>query len=369
MATSTYVCGLCFEEHVVGFCNNCSLRLCHKCLSNHTKVVMFNDHQVVPFKPTTITGHVEMSIHEVKCRVHKTDSKSLYCGKHDVTICGRCVLSAHMACKDEIVDLYNTKFDERNAGELLSTLNKLEETINVLGASFDENVKLSDDCQEKYAKSIEEFRNKLNTRLDKLQSIAENAGKSKHTQNRSKLDQVQEQCKQTKRFITEQRDLIHEMSQKKKGGELYVFSKRFEQKMNEINALVERVRQNNCIQTYSFEENVKMRLAFENNFNEIGRLDEACVDSEEVNEISKESDTIGKRNQTPPSTAGLVSNVSFTIVFVKLMQHRMFIIKKLHGIYFECKMLFLSRRKDAFFFMFTNFASSVKLNCQWFDVI
>ncbi|KAH3809027.1 hypothetical protein DPMN_137390 [Dreissena polymorpha] len=134
MATASDVCGLCFKEPVFGFCENCSIRLGERCYSKHSKIVIFTGHTVFPLDNIDYKKlvPVEKDIHEQKCQMHATDPQSFYCGKHEVTICGRCLLIDHKTCTNEIVDLHTTTFDEHKTDELIDSLKEIEEEIKDL---------------------------------------------------------------------------------------------------------------------------------------------------------------------------------------------------------------------------------------------
>ncbi|KAH3740189.1 hypothetical protein DPMN_046886 [Dreissena polymorpha] len=285
MALASDVCGFCFKEPVFGFCEICNISLGVSCFSNHTKIHLFTSHIVFPLdnseNETCLSVPIEKDIHEQKCQKHETDPQSFYCGRHGATICGRCILAEHMTCKDEIVDLHITKFDEQKANFLLVSLNEIEGEIKDLQVRVDRNVKLNDECRASSIDAIKDFRKKIDLRLNQLQFEAEQSTERKHKENMNSLVELAKICKDVSLRIQMRGEKIEELSKKKQERHLFVYSKKLAIEIDEIRTAIKQSNFKNHITKFTFKEHPTLENILQKTILEIGTLQEACDGSEE----------------------------------------------------------------------------------------
>ncbi|XP_052240474.1 uncharacterized protein LOC127851063 isoform X2 [Dreissena polymorpha] len=286
MALASDVCGFCFKEPVFGFCENCNISLGVSCFSNHTKIHLFTSHIVFPLdnseNETCLSVPIEKDIHEQKCQQHETDPQSFYCGRHDATICGRCILADHMTCKDEIVDLHITKFDEQKANALLGSLNEIEGEIKDLQVRVDRNVKQNDECRASSIDAIKDFRKKIDLRLNQLHFEAEQSTERKHKENMNSLVELAKICKDVSLRIQMRGEKIEELSKKKQERHLFVYSKKLAIEIDEIRTAIKQSNFKNHITKFTFKEHPTLENILQKTILEIGTLQEACDGSEEL---------------------------------------------------------------------------------------
>ncbi|XP_052228492.1 tripartite motif-containing protein 45-like isoform X5 [Dreissena polymorpha] len=283
MASNFENCGFCFNEPVFGFCENCTVRLGKKCFELHKNAPGHITFQLDTSKKLASGPLIrEKDIHQQKCSLHVTENLALYCEKHDATVCGRCIRTNHMICKDSIVDLHEITFDKQRTSERITTLKNLEQEICTIEKHIEENLKSNNECKETYLNAIEKYYKELLTRLDKLVSQSKNAGNVRYAQNEENLKKVQVKCKDTKRHIQEQTNTIQELSEKNQQKHLYIISKRLEKELQNLNSVIRQSSLENTIVKFSFERNSKLQTLLQNTIQEIGTLQEACEGSDEV---------------------------------------------------------------------------------------
>ncbi|KAH3804033.1 uncharacterized protein LOC127834143 [Dreissena polymorpha] len=291
MATAPDVCGFCFKEPVFGFCKNCNISLGVSCFSNHTKITIFAGHIVFalnnsenkPYLTLPIENDKkENDIDEHKCQKHETEPQSFYCGRHDATICGRCIQADHVTCKDAIVDLHKTRFDKQKADALLATLNEIECEIIDLQVRVDGNAELNDECRASSINAIKEYRTKIDLRLNQLQFDAEQSTEKKHKENMDTLVEVKQMCKDVSLRIQIFGKKIEELWKKKQERHLFVYSKKLAIAIDEIRTAIKQSNFKNHITQFTFKEHPTLENILLKTILEIGTLQEACDGSEEI---------------------------------------------------------------------------------------
>ncbi|KAH3809011.1 hypothetical protein DPMN_137374 [Dreissena polymorpha] len=253
-------CGLCLDDSVFGYCNDCPINLCQKCFFNHEQVVIFSGHILCPLnasnQATHLTEQIGNDIHEEDCFIHPTHKQSFYCVKDDETICGRCICSNHSKCIHDIVDLNDVSFDENLTNELMIPFEQLVEEISTLDETISGNLQLNDECKTTCITEITEYSKKLEDILADRREKAIREVLLKHEQNENIIRKAESKCKEAKQHINTTCDLITDLSEKKHERHLFVVSKRLGTEIDAIETVIQQSTvENSFFSKFSFLKN------------------------------------------------------------------------------------------------------------------
>ena len=84
-----------WKEEAISFCQECNNYMCDACHHGHQRLIsVFGDHRVVYVTDIT-SGKVSIHQQTDRCKVHKNESKDLFCEDCKVHICFKCVIVGH----------------------------------------------------------------------------------------------------------------------------------------------------------------------------------------------------------------------------------------------------------------------------------
>ncbi|XP_063969373.1 E3 ubiquitin-protein ligase TRIM71-like [Lytechinus pictus] len=85
-----------FQEDAVSFCRTCNNYMCDKCIQCHQRLSLFEGHEIVSVEDV-IEGKVSIGHQCEKCSIHKQENKDMFCDDCKVRVCHKCVLVGHKA--------------------------------------------------------------------------------------------------------------------------------------------------------------------------------------------------------------------------------------------------------------------------------
>ncbi|XP_052783164.1 uncharacterized protein LOC128219394 [Mya arenaria] len=189
------------------YCTVCKEFFCSKCASLHRKQKMSRSHFLLDKSnmPTSIGGlGIEYEC-TVPCDIHPEESIKYFCSTHQTLICGHCAVQNHRSCHADVIsDISNAFKDDQEYGDVIKTIARLFEDINLCASDVENNVdavaklgvnavyklrryreevnKCFEAREQALLKLIEQMKNMDEERLESL--------KPKYTNLKSKLEEI-----------------------------------------------------------------------------------------------------------------------------------------------------------------------------------
>ena len=182
------------EAH--GFCIQCQEYLCKTCYDCHRKTRFSRSHTILEkdeFDKVHIAGPYKECSEE--CPLHLKEIITFYCPTHSTLGCNDCMTIAHRACKidyipDKCSGLVNGKEYHDIMMELGKKLKEAEEVSKMAeGSRRDINY-----ISKEIIKTVAEFREEINNRLDQMQRDIVNKVESKTSCNLKIVKKVIDTC-------------------------------------------------------------------------------------------------------------------------------------------------------------------------------
>ncbi|CAG2229938.1 unnamed protein product [Mytilus edulis] len=171
MATSSTHCGPCSERHItkpsVHWCSECEVSICDDCQKLHKVLKATRSHEFIPIAkyesiPSFITD-IQQS-----CNYHN-EKYQQYCVAHALPICFKCI-KEHQKCN--VIPLDEVTNNAKTSGHLQDLETRLIDLLhNIDRIKKDRNFNLESIEERKGRKLVEiqQIRNQINNRLDKLE--------------------------------------------------------------------------------------------------------------------------------------------------------------------------------------------------------
>ncbi|CAC5410389.1 unnamed protein product [Mytilus coruscus] len=206
MASNVSICGVCDHRHVtkpsVVWCSECEEGLCEDCKEHHSFSKATRNHEIFP-----IDEYMKLPVKILKvaqfCNKHK-EKYELFCRKHDCPCCRRCV-EDHNGCKD-LTDIRNMIHNVKSSAafqEIEHALSETAENIKRIRINREENLALLAEKRKIVESEIQQFRNKINDHLDKLQDETLKELKAEEENRSSKIQQLLTSIMQREKEILE----------------------------------------------------------------------------------------------------------------------------------------------------------------------
>ncbi|XP_063397763.1 E3 ubiquitin-protein ligase TRIM71-like [Mytilus trossulus] len=224
MASNLGVCGVCDHRHVtkssVVWCSECDEGLCEDCKEHHSFSKATRNHEVVP-----IDEYMKLPVKILQiaqfCNKHN-EKYELFCRKHDCPCCRKCI-EDHNECKD-LTDIRNMISNVKSSTafkEIERTLSETAENMKRIRKIREENLALLAEKIKIVELEVQQFRNKINEHLDKLQDEILKEIKMEEDKESSKIRQLVTSLRQREKEILQCKDNIE--NTKRYGSDLQSF--------------------------------------------------------------------------------------------------------------------------------------------------
>ncbi|CAC5410388.1 unnamed protein product [Mytilus coruscus] len=206
MASNVSVCGICDHRHVtkpsVVWCSECDEGLCDDCKEHHSFSKATRNHEIVLIDEYK---KLPANILQIAQFCKKHDEKyDLFCRKHDSPCCRKCI-EDHNGCKD-LTDIRNMIHNIKSSTafkEIENTLSETAENIKRVRINREQNLASLAEKGKIVEMEIQQFRNKINDHLDKLQNEIMKEIKTLEEKESSKIRQLLASLKQREKEILE----------------------------------------------------------------------------------------------------------------------------------------------------------------------
>ncbi|CAG2208007.1 unnamed protein product [Mytilus edulis] len=199
MSSKCTVCGVCEYQNInkpsVVWCLECDEGLCEECKVHHAASKATRDHSVVL---RSDYQNLPSNILENTQTCPKHDEKYvIFCRKHDIPCCRRCVVETHNDCRDlnAIEDVIKNVKSSNAFLEMEKVLKELSENLQRISEKIDKKTLQENLTKELY--DVEEKENKSITNI--ISSIEEK--ERKVTESQTILDKVKQHASDLQTFL------------------------------------------------------------------------------------------------------------------------------------------------------------------------
>ncbi|XP_052783162.1 uncharacterized protein LOC128219392 [Mya arenaria] len=189
------------------YCPVCKEFFCSNCSRVHRKQKMTRSHFLFDksYFPTSIGDHEVEYECTVPCDIHPKESIKYFCSTHQTLICGHCSVQNHRSCQADVIsDISNAFKDVQEHGDVIKTIARLFEDIDLCASVVEKNVDVVAKLGENEVEKLRRYREEVNKYFEEReQALLKFIEKTKHmdeellgslkpkyTKLKSKLDEI-----------------------------------------------------------------------------------------------------------------------------------------------------------------------------------
>ena len=234
------------------YCTECSEFMCDNCARAHRNSRASRNHKVLdrdamPKKKLT-------TVQEKFCARHSGEMTKYFCGKHGQLCCSACVTLGHNQCGVLYIDDIAGEFSKsQEYQDLLKQIKFLETKLTETKKQSDQNCEDVNQCFSTLISNIQQFRTKINTRLDELEKkVREEAQKIKKSDLKS-MESISTQSESLQKHLREMSSTLESLEKYKQSQQLFISSKHYVTEVMELKQKMEEMSFKNHIKKYSFQ--------------------------------------------------------------------------------------------------------------------
>ena len=234
------------------YCTECSEFMCDNCARAHrnsraTRNHKLLDRDAMPKKKLT-------TLQERFCAKHSREMIKYFCGKHEQLCCPVCVTIGHSECGVLYIDDIDGEFSKsQEYQDLLKQIKLLETKLTETKKQSDQNCMDVNQCFSTLISDIQQFRTKINTRLDELvKNVMEEAQKIKKSDLKS-MQSISTQSESMQKHLSEMSFTLETLEKYKQNQQLFISSKHYLAEVMELKHEMEEMSFKNHIKKYSFQ--------------------------------------------------------------------------------------------------------------------
>ncbi|XP_052794718.1 uncharacterized protein LOC128227859 [Mya arenaria] len=186
-ANTTY-CQPCEQDDEIlpaeAFCTVCKEFFCSKCASLHRKQKISRSHNLLDKSnmPTSISGHEDNHGYTEPCKTHPEESIKYFCSTHQTLICGHCAVQNHRSCHADVISDISKAFkDDQEYGDVIKTIARLFEDIDLCASDVKKNVDVVAKLGENEVYKLRRYRQEVNKYFEEReQALLKLIEKTKH---------------------------------------------------------------------------------------------------------------------------------------------------------------------------------------------
>ena len=233
-------------------CTECSEFMCDNCARTHRNSRVSRNHKLLdrdamPKKKLT-------TVKEKFCAKHSGEMIKYFCGKHEQLCCSVCVTLGHNQCGVLYIDDIAGEFSKSHEyQDLLQQIKFLETKLTETKKQSDQNCEDVNQCFSTLISDIQQFRTKINTRLDELEKqVREEAQKIKKSDLKS-MESISTQSERMQKLLSEMSSTLENLEKYKQNQQLFISSKHFLAEVMELKHKMEEMSFKNHIKKYLFQ--------------------------------------------------------------------------------------------------------------------
>ncbi|XP_052792639.1 uncharacterized protein LOC128226696 [Mya arenaria] len=146
------------------YCTVCKEFFCSNCASVHRKQKMSRSHTLLDKSnmPTSISSQEVTYECTVSCEIHPEESIKYFCSTHQTLICGHCSVQNHRSCHADVIsDIYKAFKDDQEYGDIIETIARLFEDIDLCASDVKKNVDVVAKLAENEVEKLRRYREEV----------------------------------------------------------------------------------------------------------------------------------------------------------------------------------------------------------------
>lgn len=243
-----------------GYCTDCFEHLCQSCFSHHKKATPSRHHVLLDkdAMPCIQSNQVTEALtdqgeFETWCCKHKQKQLEYFCNDHGHLACSVCVILDHRNCNiGYIPDIAKNCID---SSEYYETLNRMEtvmtQTDNIRKKTK-EKVKLSNESLGNVIPDIKELREKLNNRLDEMETAVRIKSEEFCEENEKKLKKTEVTCNYIDRSVVGISNKVKQLKASNQADKLFIALLISEYVLKDHEANISKLKSDEDIHEYKF---------------------------------------------------------------------------------------------------------------------
>ena len=233
-------------------CTECSEFMCDNCARAHRNSRVSRNHKLLdrdamPKKKLT-------TVQEKFCANHANKHIEYFCGKHEQLCCSVCVTLGHNQCGVSYIDDVAGEYSKsQEYQDLFQQIKFLETKLTETKKQSDQNCEDVNQCFSTLISDIQQFRTKINTRLDELEKkVREEAQKIKKSDLKS-MESISKQSESMQKLLSEMSSTLENLEKYKQNQQLFISSKHYLSEVMELKHKMEEMSFKNHIKKYLFQ--------------------------------------------------------------------------------------------------------------------
>jgi hypothetical protein len=217
-ARSGRLCDLCEIQHLTNeaeiWCPQCEEALCSKCKVHHEIARITKKHETVPIEDYSKLPESVQQI-TLHCDEH-SERFEYFCSSHDTPCCVKCINSIHKKCKDALTPLHEAIENVKSAKVMLDLETSItdlqvniQKVLNFQTSNMDSLNQQKFQCQ----MEIQETRQDINKKLDKLEQDILDELSSIYTKHNSEIEELITDLKSRKQRVYESECVLSAIKQ------------------------------------------------------------------------------------------------------------------------------------------------------------
>ncbi|XP_063397678.1 uncharacterized protein LOC134682001 [Mytilus trossulus] len=266
MSSKYTVCGVCDYQNIntqsVVWCSECDEGLCEECKVHHAASKATRNHSIVQISEYQ---RLPSNILEITQTCSKHDEKfQIFCKKHDIPYCRRCVVETHNDCKDlnAIEDVIKNVKSSSAFSEMEQVLKELSENLQNIIKDRQENITSIRENRIQIEKEVQQTRSLINNHLDRLQEILIKELYDVEKKESTKIKNIISSIQESERKITECKSTLYTIKQHASDLQTFLAMKHIQKDVrnneNFLESLIKETKMNNVSITWKNETALKI---------------------------------------------------------------------------------------------------------------
>ncbi|XP_060559206.1 uncharacterized protein LOC132719451 [Ruditapes philippinarum] len=248
-----YYCKLCEQlktpTYSDGFCSQCEEEMCQRCFDTHKQFKLNRGHRLVQSVEAKPKSKETPTFDN--CTKHLNEGIKFFCPEHGQVGCGDCMVVSNKPGKVEyILEHIDGYIDSKEFKQLKKDIENNDNEATAMLGSIKLNKDHVKDVNKKFAHDVKLFRDEVISHITKLADAMLIYGDDTMASDLEKLENLEKENKSLVDDTNCMRDTLQ--SEADQPYNLFISSLSYKQNLHLIHEQLERIKENNTIETYDF---------------------------------------------------------------------------------------------------------------------
>lgn len=216
-----------------------------------------------------------LDITETKCEFHPREFLSFFCGDHNLTGCGRCLLKEHKLCQDisDLVDIKENGSVVKEIETFRAKLSSLENLTQELEPEITTRNQISIKNRDENLAEVDDFIEDITAGLRRLQNDLKSQINSKHEKNIDNIKRALKACTASKELLEQASKTTQEQYDSKLLGKLYIYMRNTATDLDALMTALNEAKESQ-VKTYEFKKDKKILEIIHSSDSAIGKVED-----------------------------------------------------------------------------------------------